>query len=83
MILGMVGRLAARLANQPDDVAGWAMLGRSYMVLGQAGKAREAYAHAVKLKPHDLALKQALTEAGTAAAGRAGATAPPEGGLRQ
>jgi cytochrome c-type biogenesis protein CcmH len=83
MILAMVGRLAARLADQPDDVAGWARLGRSYMVLGQPDKAREAYAHAVKLKPDDPALKQALAEASTAAAGKAGAAAPSQGGSRQ
>ncbi len=80
MILAMVGQLAARLADQPDDVDGWARLGRSYMVLGQPDKAREAYARAVKLKPDDPALKQALAEASTAAAGKAAAKAPAESG---
>jgi len=67
MIEGMVGKLAARLEQQPDDVEGWARLGRSYMVLGDAQKARDAYAHAVKLKPDDAALKEAYAEASRAA----------------
>jgi cytochrome c-type biogenesis protein CcmH len=67
MILAMVGNLAARLEQQPDDVAGWARLGRSYMVLGEPQKARDAYEHAVKLKPDDTALQQAYAEASRAA----------------
>jgi cytochrome c-type biogenesis protein CcmH len=75
MINGMVERLAARLEQQPDDVEGWARLGRSYMVLGEPGKARDAYARAVKLRPDDPALKDALAQA-TAAAGVPGPAAP-------
>ena len=67
MILAMVGNLAAKLEQQPDDVEGWARLGRSYMVLNEPQKAREAYAHAVKLKPDDAALQQAYAEASRAA----------------
>ena len=63
MIEGMVGKIAARLEQQPDDVEGWARLGRSYMVLGEPQKARDAYEHAVKLKPDDAALKEAFPEA--------------------
>ena len=67
MILAMVGNLAARLEQQPDDVEGWARLGRSYMVLNQPDKARDAYARAVKLRPDDAGLKQAYAEAAAAA----------------
>ena len=67
MILAMVGNLAARLEQQSDDVEGWARLGRSYMVLNEPQKARDAYAHAVKLKPDDAALQQAYAEASRAA----------------
>src|SRR5437763_3102004 len=74
MILAMVGNLAARLEQQPDDVEGWVRLGRSYMVLNEPQKAREAYAHAVKLKPDDPGLQQAYAEASRAAEG--GATQP-------
>ena len=69
MIEAMVARLAARLEQQPDDVEGWARLGRSYMVLNQPGKAEIALAHAVKLKPGDIALKEQYAEAIIAAAG--------------
>jgi cytochrome c-type biogenesis protein CcmH len=64
----MVGNLAARLEKQPDDVEGWARLGRSYMVLNEPKKARDAYAHAVKLKPDDAGLQQAYAEASRATA---------------
>ena len=30
----MIGKLEARLKDSPNDVDGWAMLGRSYAVLG-------------------------------------------------
>lgn len=63
MIESMVARLAARLEQQPDDAEGWARLGRSYMVLGQPAKARDAYGRAVTLRPNDAALAQALAEA--------------------
>jgi cytochrome c-type biogenesis protein CcmH len=63
MIESMVERLAARLQNQPEDAEGWARLGRSYMVLQQPAKARDAYARAAALRPGDAALAQALAEA--------------------
>jgi cytochrome c-type biogenesis protein CcmH len=63
MIESMVARLASRLEQQPDDAEGWARLGRSYMVLGQPAKARDAYTRAATLKPNDAALAQALAEA--------------------
>ncbi len=76
MIDMMVARLAARLEQEPDDLAGWTRLGRSYMVLGEPAKAREAYAHALKLKPDDAALKAALAEATSAAAAPPGESQP-------
>ncbi len=82
MIDAMVERLAARLAAQPDDVDGWARLGRSYMVLKEPDKAREAYARAVKLRPDDPALKEALAAAGSAAADKGPATAAAPGGVK-
>ncbi len=54
MIRGMVDGLAARLEEEPDDVEGWRMLGRSYGVLGQPEKAAEAYGRAAELLPDDL-----------------------------
>jgi cytochrome c-type biogenesis protein CcmH len=69
MIEGMVGRLAERLKQNPDDGEGWTRLGRSYMVLNQPAKAEEAFAQAVKLNPADTALKQQYAEAMIEAAG--------------
>ena len=49
----MVERLAQRLQNQPDDAEGWAMLGRSYRVLGRNLEAAQAYAKAEKVVAAD------------------------------
>lgn len=56
MIRGMVGRLAERLEESPDDLEGWRRLGRSYGVLGEPRKARDAYARAAGLAPGDPAV---------------------------
>jgi len=45
----MVGRLARRLEKEPDDLAGWLQLGRSYTVLEQFALAARAYERADKL----------------------------------
>lgn len=42
MIRGMVESLALRLEEEPDDAEGWARLARSYRVLGEAEKERDA-----------------------------------------
>jgi cytochrome c-type biogenesis protein CcmH len=42
----MVERLQARLAEQPDDLEGWKMLGRSATVLGNYSVARDAFSQA-------------------------------------
>lgn len=52
-IAGMVERLAARLEQEPDDLEGWQMLARSYMVMGEREKARDAMANAARLAPDD------------------------------
>ncbi len=48
-IAEMVESLAARLEQEPDDLEGWKMLGRSYMTLGNTPGAIEAYERAVEL----------------------------------
>jgi len=53
MIKAMVTQLETRLAQQPGDGKGWSMLGRSYRVLGEADKSKDAYRKAVKLLPGD------------------------------
>src|SRR5882672_4880122 len=52
----MVGRLAARLKDNPEDAEGWMMLGRSYAVMGRFGDSSEAYAKAVARVPDDAQL---------------------------
>ena len=42
MIRSMVERLAARLADEPDDLQGWIRLERAYQVLGETAQADEA-----------------------------------------
>jgi len=60
----MVARLAAKLVDNPDDVAGWRLLGRSYMVLGEYGLGRQAYIEAWNRTPApDNDLKLSLGEA--------------------
>jgi cytochrome c-type biogenesis protein CcmH len=55
-IRAMAEKLAASLKDKPDDGAGWAMLARSYNVLGRFPEAADAYARAEKLLPPDAQL---------------------------
>lgn len=77
MIRGMVARLAARLAEEPDDLDGWMRLGRSYGVLGEREKARDAYAEAARLAPDDVAVLSAYARA-ILEASTGGELTPPE-----
>lgn len=52
-VMEMVARLEQRLAEQPDDAAGWRRLGRAYGVLGRPEAAGAAYARAYRLTPDD------------------------------
>jgi len=65
MIRGMVDNLAARLEGEPDDLAGWRMLARSWEMLGNPGAAAQAYARAVALEPDhaETLLRAAITSA--------------------
>ena len=65
MIRGMVDRLAARLADEPGDAAGWLQLARARMVLGEREAALEAVGKAdavAAANPGDAALAQAVAE---------------------
>ena len=55
-INGMVARLAAKLRENPDDIDGWKLLGRSYMVMGRFPEAVAAYAKAAEKAPRDAQL---------------------------
>lgn len=59
----MVEELSTRLAKKPDDPEGWAMLGRSYMVLNRFDDAAAAFSRAGELKPADAALAASEGEA--------------------
>ena len=66
----MVKRLAARLRENPDDVDGWKMLGRSYAVLGRFGEAVDAYAKAAVRAPRDAQLLADFADALAMARGK-------------
>lgn len=53
MINQMVDRLAARLKDNPDDLAGWARLARAYKVQGRLDEAAVAYAKTGNLLESD------------------------------
>ena len=60
----VVESLAARLDSNPNDIEGWRMLGRSYMTLGDYGRAVQAYERVVQLDSGQNA--QSLVELGEA-----------------
>ena len=59
----MAEKLATRLKTQPDDAQGWAILARSYSVLGNQPDAINAYEKALALLPNDSALLADYAEA--------------------
>ncbi len=74
MIRGMVEGLALRLEENPGDAEGWLRLARSYDVLGEPAKARDALRRAMETVPDDLPALRAFARALT---GQAGPEAPP------
>jgi cytochrome c-type biogenesis protein CcmH len=66
----LVARLAERLKQNPEDVEGWAMLGRSYAVLGRFPESSAAYAQAVARAPDDAQLLADYADALAMAQGR-------------
>ncbi|MBE2262452.1 MAG: hypothetical protein IAE92_06905 [Burkholderiaceae bacterium] len=76
-------RLANRLQQQPDDVGGWALLARSYTVLGRHADALQAWQRALALQPGDAELRagyaDALALGGGTSAGQVPAGKTPAG----
>jgi cytochrome c-type biogenesis protein CcmH len=66
----MIARLAARLRENPDDLDGWKLLGRSYASLERFPEAADAYAKAAVRAPRDAQLLTDLAEALAMARGR-------------
>lgn len=64
----MVTGLETKLANNPDDADGWALLARSYMVTERYRDAADAYGKALALVPDNLQLLAARGEAHVLAA---------------
>jgi cytochrome c-type biogenesis protein CcmH len=68
---GMVATLAARMEKEPDNVEGWTMLARSYMVMGRYAEAEKAYGHLAQRMPQSA---QALADWADALAAAGGGT---------
>ncbi len=59
----LVERLAAKLKEQPENLEGWIILGRSYMTMNNYPAAIEAYQTAIKLDDQNVNLLLAYSEA--------------------
>jgi len=55
-VASLVGGLAGRLQENPDDAGGWLLLAKSYNYLGRREDALHAYARAVELGEFDASL---------------------------
>ena len=62
-VAAMVARLEQRLRDQPDDLKGWLMLGRSYLALDRFADAVNAYGHAHQLDGQNADAAMGLGEA--------------------
>jgi cytochrome c-type biogenesis protein CcmH len=69
-IESMVGKLARKLEQNPEDATGWTMLGRSYMVLGRYAQAKTAFERRLKLQTQDAGAHADLADAMAMAGGR-------------
>ncbi len=68
-IAAMVGKLEKRLQEDPNDLRGWLMLGRSYVTLNRLDDAVVAYDHARRLDGKNADAAMGLGEAMTLRAG--------------
>ncbi len=64
----MIARVRERLADNPDDLTGWTILGRSLASLGRYPEAMEAFDQAIRLSDADAELYGAKAETMIAAA---------------
>ncbi len=58
----LLPQLEQRLATSPDDVAGWRLLGRSYLSVNEFAKARSAFEKALALDEDDVPTLAQLSE---------------------
>jgi cytochrome c-type biogenesis protein CcmH len=68
-VLAMVAKLEQRMRDQPNDIAGWLMLGRSYAALDRLDDAIMAYDHAHRLDVNNVDAMLGLGEAESLRAG--------------
>ena len=68
-IAAMVAKLEKHLGEQPDDLKGWIMLGRSYLALERLDDAVGAYDHAHRLDANSAEASMGLGEAMSLRAG--------------
>jgi cytochrome c-type biogenesis protein CcmH/NrfG len=54
----VIGNLAAKLREHPDDAEGWALLGRTYKATQHYAEARDAFRHALEAAPGDAQLER-------------------------
>jgi cytochrome c-type biogenesis protein CcmH len=66
----MLGELRRKLDASPQDADGWAMLGRSYLMLGRHGEAAQALEKLRALRPDDAQVLVDLADAKAMVAGR-------------
>lgn len=62
-VVTLVDKLEQRLQQDPKDLTGWLLLGRSYMVEENTPKAIQAYEKALKLDPQNLRALLPLADA--------------------
>jgi cytochrome c-type biogenesis protein CcmH len=74
-VLAMVAKLETHLRDQPGDLTGWLMLGRSYVTLNRLDDAIVAYDHAHQLDHKSAEAAMGLAEAMSLRAG--GQITPP------
>jgi cytochrome c-type biogenesis protein CcmH len=74
-VAAMVAKLEKRLRDQPDDLTGWLMLGRSYLALNRLDEAVVAYDHAHQLDAKSAEAAMGLGESMSLRAG--GEITPP------
>jgi cytochrome c-type biogenesis protein CcmH len=68
-VLAMVAKLEQHMRDQPNDIAGWLMLGRSYVALDRLDDAILAYDHAHRLDANNVDAMLGLGEAVSLRAG--------------
>ena len=62
-LAGMTAELRARLQRSPGHPEGWLLLGQAYTAMDRPADARDAFGHALELKPGDPDIMAAYAEA--------------------